>query len=130
MFHNIKTNICIMHMLVLMLWFVIMMHGECNVKIMFVFSWPSLDAQYGYTCFNLLKPSSTLHTKRFNIQKFYMVFTLRLYVLYGSQNKQRLVPCTALTDRFSIKEVERVYCAVGTESRNLLSYLRNDRNIR
>jgi hypothetical protein len=47
---------------------------------------------------------------RFNIQKFYMVLTLRLSVQYG------LFPCTPLTDRFCIPEVESVYCAVRTES--------------
>jgi hypothetical protein len=30
----------------------------------------------------------TLRTTRFNIQKYYMVLTLRLCVLYGSHNKQ------------------------------------------
>jgi hypothetical protein len=34
----------------------------------------------------------TLHTSRFNIKKFYVVPTLRLCVLYGSQNKQQLLP--------------------------------------
>jgi hypothetical protein len=33
----------------------------------------------------------TLHTARFNIKKFYVVPTLRLCVLYGSQNKQQLL---------------------------------------
>jgi hypothetical protein len=32
----------------------------------------------------------TLNTTRFNIKKFYVVPTLRLRVLYGSQNKQQL----------------------------------------
>ena len=36
---------------------------------------------------------------QFNIQQFYVLPTLYLYVLYGSQNKQRLFPYTALTDR-------------------------------
>jgi hypothetical protein len=49
-------------------------------------------------------------TTSFNIQKFYMVPTLRLIVLYG------LLPCTALTDRFCAAEVESVYCAVRIES--------------
>jgi hypothetical protein len=34
----------------------------------------------------------TLHTTRFNIKNFYVVPTLRLCVLYGSQNKQQLFP--------------------------------------
>jgi hypothetical protein len=45
-----------------------------------------------------------------------MVITLHLCVLYGSQNKQRLLPYTALTDWFCITEAECVYCAVHTES--------------
>jgi hypothetical protein len=40
----------------------------------------------------------TLHTTRFNIKKFYMVPTLRLCVLYGSQNKQQLLPYKTLRD--------------------------------
>jgi len=38
---------------------------------------------------------------RFNIHKFHVLPTqLYLYVLCGSQNKQRLFPYTALTDWF------------------------------
>jgi hypothetical protein len=66
--------------------------------------------------FNLLKPSGYFTYYQFNIQKFYMVLTLRLCVLYGSQNKQRLLPYTALTDRFCKTEMESVYCAVRAES--------------
>jgi hypothetical protein len=50
------------------------------------------------------------YTTRFNIQKFYMVFTLLLNVLYG------LLPFTALTDWFCVTEVETAYCALRTES--------------
>jgi len=39
-----------------------------------------------------------------------MVLTMRLSVLYG------LLPCTTLTARFCITEVESVYCAVRTKS--------------
>jgi hypothetical protein len=55
---------------------------------------------------------------RFKIQKFYTILTLRLYVLFGSQNrnKQRLLTYTTLTDYLFITEVESVYCAVRTES--------------
>jgi hypothetical protein len=35
-----------------------------------------------------------------NIKKFYVVPTLRLCVLYGSQNKQQLLPYKTLTDWF------------------------------
>jgi hypothetical protein len=34
----------------------------------------------------------TLHTTKFNIKKFYVVPTLRLCVLCGSQNKQQRLP--------------------------------------
>ena len=44
------------------------------------------------------------------------MLTLRLCILYGSQNKQRLWPYITLTDWFCISEVESVYCAVRTES--------------
>jgi hypothetical protein len=42
----------------------------------------------------------TLHTTRFNIKKFYVVPTLRLCVLYASQNKQQLLPYKTLRDWF------------------------------
>jgi hypothetical protein len=42
----------------------------------------------------------TLRTTRFNIKNFYVVPTLRLCVLYGSQNKQQLLPYKTLTDWF------------------------------
>ena len=45
-----------------------------------------------------------------------MVLTLRLCLLYGSHNKQRLSPYTILVDWFCITQVESVYCAVRTES--------------
>jgi hypothetical protein len=45
-----------------------------------------------------------------------MVLTLRVCVLYGSQNKQQFLPYTALADWFCITEVESVYSAVRTES--------------
>jgi len=45
-----------------------------------------------------------------------MVLTLRLYVLYGSQNKQHLSPYTTLTDWCCVTEVESVYSAVRAES--------------
>jgi hypothetical protein len=37
-------------------------------------------------------------------------------VLYGPQNKQRLLPHTKLIDWFCITEVESVYCAERAES--------------
>ena len=59
---------------------------------------------------------TALLTNGFNIQKFRMVLTLPLCVLYGSQNNQQLLSCTALTHWFCITEAESVYCAVCTES--------------
>ena len=45
-----------------------------------------------------------------NIQKFYMMLTMLLNVLYG------LLTCTALTGGFCITEMGYVYCAIRTES--------------
>ena len=44
-----------------------------------------------------------------------MVLTLLLYVLYGSQNRQPLLPYTILADWFCITETKSVYSAVRTE---------------
>jgi hypothetical protein len=54
-------------------------------------------------------------TKSFNIRKFDFLPTQYICVLCGSQNKQRLFPYTALTERFFITEAECVYCAIRTE---------------
>jgi hypothetical protein len=51
---------------------------------------------HSISIFNLLKPSGN-----FNIKKFYVLPTLRLCVLYGSQNKQQLLPYKTLRDWFS-----------------------------
>jgi len=40
----------------------------------------------------------TLRTSKSNIQKFCMVIALHLYIPYGSQDKQQLLPYTSLTD--------------------------------
>jgi hypothetical protein len=58
---------------------------------------------------NLLKPSGNFTYDQVNIKKLYVVPTLRLCVLYGSQNKQSL-------KLVFITEVESVYSAVCTES--------------
>jgi hypothetical protein len=42
----------------------------------------------------------------FNINKFYVVPTLRLCVLYGSQNKQQLLPYKTLRDWFYTRSGE------------------------
>jgi hypothetical protein len=44
---------------------------------------------------NLLKPTGHVMHQQFNIQQLYVLPTLYLYVLYLSENKQRLVPLTA-----------------------------------
>jgi hypothetical protein len=62
--------------------------------------------------FNLLKPSDNFTYDQVDIKKFYVVPTLRLCVLYGSQNKQQLLPYKT----FCTTELEGVYCAVRTQS--------------
>ena len=65
----------------------------------------------------------TLRTTRFKIQKYYTVLTLRLSVLYGSHNKQKLLPYTTLADWFCITEVVSVHCAVRSEPLSLITHL-------
>jgi len=43
---------------------------------------------------NLLKPTGHVMHQQFNIQQLYALPTLYLFVLYLSENKQRLVPLT------------------------------------
>jgi hypothetical protein len=63
---------------------------------------------------NLLKPSGNLNTNSFNIQKFCVVLTLLLWVLYGSQNKKRLLSYGALRDWFLYRrKVFTVRCGLG-----------------
>ena len=45
-----------------------------------------------------------------------MLITSHLCVLCGTQNKQQLLPYTALTDWFFLTEMESVYSAVRFES--------------
>jgi hypothetical protein len=49
---------------------------------------------------NLLKPSGNFTYHQLNVQKFHMLLALRLCVLYGSQNKQQLLPYKTLRDWF------------------------------
>jgi hypothetical protein len=49
---------------------------------------------------NPSKPSGHYIYHQFDTQQFYVVPTMYLCVLSGSQNKQRLVPYTALTEWF------------------------------
>jgi len=39
-------------------------------------------------CIILLSPAVTLHTTRFNVQKFYVVLAFHLYVVYGFHKKK------------------------------------------
>ena len=52
----------------------------------------------------------------FKIQVCHMALTLLLFVFYGFQNRQRVLPYSTLSDCVRITEVESVYCAVRTES--------------
>ena len=45
--------------------------------------------------FNLLEPTGHVMHQQFNIQQLYALPTLHLWVLYLSENKQRLVPLTS-----------------------------------
>ena len=59
----------------------------------------SVVSQFPHECgpvvVNLLKPTGHVMHQQFNIQQLYALPTLYLYVLYLSENKQRLVPLTA-----------------------------------
>ena len=57
-----------------------------------------LSTKIGNLLINLLKPSGHYMYRQFNIQQFYVLLTVYLCVLCGSENKQRLFPYTALTD--------------------------------
>jgi hypothetical protein len=53
---------------------------------------------------------TTTPLQHLNIKKFYVVPTLRLCVLYGSQNKQQLLPYKTLRDWFFyIKQIRFVF---------------------
>ena len=64
---------------------------------------------------NLIKSTGHVMYHQFNIQQLYALPTLYLCVLYLSENKQRLVPLTALV---FITEMKSVYSAVRTGSLN------------
>ena len=49
---------------------------------------------------NLLKPTGHVMYQHLNIQQLYVLPKLYLFVLYVSDNKQRLVPLTPQTDLF------------------------------
>ena len=59
----------------------------------------------------------TLHAPRFNVQKFYIVFTMCSCVLRRTRNKQQHLPYSALTDWFWITEVESL-SLIGTVKHN------------
>ena len=54
-----------------------------------------IHAWRNHSQINLLKPTGHVMHQQFNIQQLYVLSTLCLYVLYLSENKQRLVPLTA-----------------------------------
>ena len=68
--------------------------------------------------YNLLKPTGYVMHHQFNIQQLYALSTLYLCVLYLSENKQRLVPLTAVNWLVFITEMKSVYSAVRTGSLN------------
>ena len=74
--------------------------GKCNPEIDINLSQPS-----GYYLYHQVKNLATLRSAH----------TVYLCVLYGSQNKQRLFPYTALTDWFVYPRLS-VCCAVRTEN--------------
>jgi hypothetical protein len=49
---------------------------------------------------NLLKPTGYVMHHQFNFQQLYVLLARSIYVLYLSENKQRLVPRTTSTDPF------------------------------
>jgi len=49
---------------------------------------------HGPMYINLLNPTCYVMHHQFNIQQLYSLLTLHGYVLYLSENKQRLVPLT------------------------------------
>ena len=59
------------------------------------FIWKGLELNQEWYCINLLKPTGHVMHQQFNIQQLYVLPTLYLYVLYLSEDKQRLVPLTA-----------------------------------
>jgi hypothetical protein len=67
---------------------------------------------------NVLEPTDYVMHHQFNIQQSYALPTLYLCVLYLSENKQRLVPLTALTDWVFVTEMKSVYSAVRIGSLN------------
>ena len=55
-------------------------------------------------------------TTTFNIQKYVHGAHILSCVVYGSQNKEQLLPHTTLTDLFCVTEVGYVYCTVRAAS--------------
>ena len=60
-----------------------------------IYSWTLLLKPTCSVNVNLLKPTGHVTHQQFNIQQLYVLPTLYLFVLYLSDNKQRLVPLTA-----------------------------------
>ena len=62
--------------------------------------WIIVTSLYIVLWVNFLKPAGHVMHQQFNIQQLYVLPTLYLCVLYLSENKERIVPLTALTDWF------------------------------
>ena len=85
-----------------------------NVSACVVFLTPSV-LKLTFATVNPCGPVVALRTTKINIQQFYVLLTQCIYVLCGSENKQRLFPYTALNDWF-VQLRRGVYCAVRTGS--------------
>jgi hypothetical protein len=64
----------------------------------------------------------TIRTTRFNIQQFYVLPTVCIYVLYGSQKKTAIISLYIINCLVVITETECVYCAVRAESVNRVQF--------
>ena len=83
--------------------------------LLIVFSVMSHLCNHLFTIVNLLKPTVTLLTTRFNIKKFHMVITLHLCFVWLSE--QTATFALYIINRLVfITEVENIYCTERTES--------------
>ena len=61
----------------------------------YAYIWNHILDCRGKSSISLLKPTGHVMHQQFNVQQMYVLPTLYLYVLYLSENKQRLGPLTA-----------------------------------
>jgi hypothetical protein len=71
-----------------------------NIRTRFLAASRSKNLLWSSNCLTFWSLAVTLRTTRFNIKKVCVVPTLPLCVLYGSQNKQQLLPYKTLRDWF------------------------------